>query len=637
MTPAAPAQARAPAPAPGPAPGQPPTLDSLIGELVKVLRALDREDLVNRATAAGARLHRPSTIVCVVGEFKQGKSSLVNGLLGAGVCPVDDDLATSAITLVRYGEHPSAIVRRREGDQQVAEQIAIEQLDGWVSERGNPGNNKQVERVDITTPSAILRQGLTLVDTPGMGGLGAGHAAATLAFLPFADGLIFVSDASAELSAPEVAFLRRAVELCPTVLMAQTKTDLYPEWERIVDINRGHLANATIEVPLVAVSSVLRTEALGRRDRELNARSRFPELIDALGKQIVEPAKATAEERSKSDIRGITGLMRSALEDEKRMLADPTTVKQATVDLQRASERLEHLRGPGAKWTAVVGDRVGDLSNKVSYDFRSGMRTISRVMDELVEELKTGEQWDDMVREMQAQVADEVTRVFVAIEEGRASIHAEVAELLQDEHLLLPTVRGRHDDVVDVGELWQGKALDDGGGRKARIMGGLTGLRGAQGGVVMFGMMGQFLPAAAATLLASNPVLLAAGSLFGGLQLSEDRKRKVQMRRQSARQQVRQFLDDVQFEVTNEMNQLIRDLQRDMRDEFGDRLAELQRTYTDTAQRAQKLAAQTQEQAKRRSTEIDAASAVLAKVASLAGAPAAPAPAGAAPSRGGPS
>jgi hypothetical protein len=613
-----------------------PTLDSVIGELVRVLRAMRRDDLVGRATAAGARLHRPSTIVCVVGEFKQGKSSLVNGLLGADVCPVDDDLATSAITLVRYDAEPAAVVRRRVGDEQVTEQIPVDDLDSWVSERGNPANRKQVERVDITAPSAILRQGLTLVDTPGMGGLGAGHAAATLAFLPFADGLVFVSDASAELSAPEVAFLRRAVELCPTVLFAQTKTDLYPEWQRIVDINRGHLTAEGVQVPVVGVSSVLRSEALGRRDRDLNARSRFPVLIDALGTGIVQPAKATAEERSKSDIRGITGLVRSALGDEKHLLADPSAVDRALRELGQANERLEHLRGPGAKWSVLVGDRVADLSNEVGHRFRGGMRTISRAMDELIEDLGTGEQWDAMVREMQAQVAEEVTRVFVALEGARTAIHAEVDELLQDEHLLLPTVPGRPADVVDVAELWQGKPLDDPTeARKQKLAGGLTGLRGAQGGVIMFGMMGQFLPAAAATLLASNPVLLGAGVLFGGLQLSEDRKRKVAMRRQTARQQVRQFLDDVQFEVTNEMTQMLRDLQRDLRDEFGDRLAELQRTFVDTAQRAQRAAAQTQEEAQRRGAEIDAADAVLAKVAALVGPGRSPAGPGGVERRGG--
>src|SRR5262249_20245003 len=156
--------------------------------------------------------------------------TLVNALLGQYVCPVDDDLATSAITLVRFGDQPGAIVRhRKEGAPQtaapVAEAVAIKDVHDWVSEAGNPGNQQGVERVEIAFPSPLLKQGLVVVDTPGMGGLGAGHAAATLSFLPFADGLLFVSDASAELSAPEVDFLRRATELCPTVLFVQSKID----------------------------------------------------------------------------------------------------------------------------------------------------------------------------------------------------------------------------------------------------------------------------------------------------------------------------------------------------------------------------------------------------------------------------
>ena len=82
-------------------------VEGVVIELVKVLQKLERPDLAQRATAAAARLERPNTVVCVVGEFKQGKSSLVNGLLGRTICPVDDDLATSAITLVRYGDEPA--------------------------------------------------------------------------------------------------------------------------------------------------------------------------------------------------------------------------------------------------------------------------------------------------------------------------------------------------------------------------------------------------------------------------------------------------------------------------------------------------------------------------------------------------
>ena len=82
-------------------------------ETAQALQQLERPDLAERVSAAAARLRRPSTVVCVVGEFKQGKSSLVNALLGQNVCPVDDDLATSAITLVRWAEEAGAVVRRK--------------------------------------------------------------------------------------------------------------------------------------------------------------------------------------------------------------------------------------------------------------------------------------------------------------------------------------------------------------------------------------------------------------------------------------------------------------------------------------------------------------------------------------------
>ena len=86
----------------------------------------------------------------------------------------------------------------------------------------------QVEQVEVVLPHPILERGITLIDTPGIGGLNAAHAAATLAFLPIADALVFVSDASAELTGPELEFLRSAVDAGPLIVVALTKVDIYP-------------------------------------------------------------------------------------------------------------------------------------------------------------------------------------------------------------------------------------------------------------------------------------------------------------------------------------------------------------------------------------------------------------------------
>ena len=596
---------------------QAPTADGLIVELGKLLQQLDRSDLAQRATVAAARLRRPSTIVCVVGEFKQGKSSLVNALLGHQVCPVDDDLATSAITLVRYGEQAGAVVRRKVDGKDLADPIPIAELGNWVSEVGNPKNHKGVERVEVTVPSPFLKQGLVIVDTPGMGGLGAGHAAATLGFLPFADGLIFVSDASAELSAPEVEFLRRAIELCPSVLFAQTKTDLFANWQKIVDLNKGHLAREGIDIPVVPVSSSLRAAALVRKDRTLNDASRLPELVQRLGNDVVAPAKANATARSVADARAIVAQVNAGYRAERAAVDDPSNAGSGMAALEAAKGRIEYLRGPGAKWNVLVGDKVTDLSNQVTFNLRGAMREIQRLMDERIEVLSKGDEWDELARYLQTVVSDEVTKAFMALENGRMAVRTLVVELLQDEEIGEGSHSFRVADV-SIADMWQGKSIDPTitTGKKAWST-GLTGLRGAQGGIMMFGMMGTFLPAAAGVFLASNPVLLGIGALFGSMGLAEDRKRKVAARRQSARSQVRQFLDDVQFEVNNQIASVVRDIQRDLRDEFGDRLAELLRTYTDAAQRAQAELQKSQGDRQGRAKQLDA---ILQKLAQVDGA-----------------
>src|SRR6266508_2984888 len=121
--------------------------------------AYKRPDLVERLANTARRLADPSFHVFVVGEFKQGKSSLVNALLNAPVCPVDDDIATSAPTAVRYGEEPKAAVLLKPPDddavdenderpEPIREEIPIEKVAEFVTEAANPANERRVQSVE---------------------------------------------------------------------------------------------------------------------------------------------------------------------------------------------------------------------------------------------------------------------------------------------------------------------------------------------------------------------------------------------------------------------------------------------------------------------------------------------------------
>ncbi len=75
-----------------------PQLIELVDQGIALAGTGDRADLRRRLEQTKDRLLDPSIRVIVVGEFKQGKSKLINALVNAPVCPVDDDIATAVPT-----------------------------------------------------------------------------------------------------------------------------------------------------------------------------------------------------------------------------------------------------------------------------------------------------------------------------------------------------------------------------------------------------------------------------------------------------------------------------------------------------------------------------------------------------------
>jgi hypothetical protein len=335
----------------------------------------------------------------------------------------------------------------------------------------------------------------------------------------------------------------------------------------------------------------MRWAASDHSDRELLDRSGYPALLAHLQATVIRPAKAVAADRAMTEAFGALEQLRAAAEGELSVIDDPGRLALTLEQADQAKVRLEHLRGPASRWSILVGDRIADLTNDVTFRYRGDMRRIVRALEDSIEEIKKPTDWDDLARVLQTEVADAVTDAFMRMDRGGEEIKEAVVELVAEEALQLPPLPTRSSDAVDVMTLWSAKPIDPKSGKAGAALGStLTGLRGAQSGIIMFGMMGQFLPSGVAVLMMSNPVTLGLGAAFGGMQLLDAHKRKITQRRQTARANVRQFADDVQFEVGNQITEALRLIQRALRDEFTERIAELQRTYAQTAQQAQETA-----------------------------------------------
>src|SRR5262249_39911045 len=137
-----------------------------------------------------------------------------------------------------------------DGEDLAAQQHALNEITDLVSEQMRT-EVSQLRSVEVRVPHRVLRPGLRLLDTPGVGGLESAHGEITMGTLSAADCLVFVTDASQELTGPEMEFLQGAVRRCPTTALVVTKTDIYPHWRRIVELNREHLADVGIDIPII--------------------------------------------------------------------------------------------------------------------------------------------------------------------------------------------------------------------------------------------------------------------------------------------------------------------------------------------------------------------------------------------------
>lgn len=175
------------------------------------------------------RLYSDKLFVAVVGEFKRGKSTFINAILGSSILPTGVLPLTNIVTLLEDGPDPCLEVFFRDRAHLVA---PLEELQEFVAEERNPENRKKVRFVRVRFPSAFLEKGIVLVDTPGFESLHETQTEEARAFLPRIDIGLFLLSADSPLSGKEMALLDELAEHAATCLVLLNKTDFLSESEK---------------------------------------------------------------------------------------------------------------------------------------------------------------------------------------------------------------------------------------------------------------------------------------------------------------------------------------------------------------------------------------------------------------------
>jgi GTP-binding protein EngB required for normal cell division len=313
--------------------------------LGRLAQELGAEPVAEEARELAARISEGRFYVACIGQFKRGKSTLLNALVGREVVPTGFVPVTAVPTVIRFGEELHARVRMRNGSWQ---DVAMTDLKEYVTEELNPENKKNVDGAEVFVPSPLLSSGMCFVDTPGLGSVFTGNTATTQAFIPHIDAALVVVGADPPIAGEELALVESIGKQVQDLILVINKAD------RTSDPERAAAAKFTREIlakrlhrPMGEVFEVSAAERMENRgplrdwDKLLAS---LHHLVEDLGRNLVLAACERGLQRLSEQLLAMISEDRDALqrpieESERRIKLMKETINEA----ERSMRELDYL------------------------------------------------------------------------------------------------------------------------------------------------------------------------------------------------------------------------------------------------------------------------------------------------------
>jgi len=321
-------------------------------KILEIAKITNNSAVANFLTEVLEKLPNEEFYLAILGLFKRGKSTLINAMLGAPILPTGVIPVTSVITRIKYGSVISA--RITFGDNSTKE-VPVEGLSQYVSEIGNPNNSKNVTIADVYVPAQILKDGLILIDTPGVGSTYTIGTKVTFQFLDRVDFAIFVLAVDPPVGQQELELLNSLGSKSQKILFALNKIDYVDPPSVAESVNycqkiiQNHLGNgAVFSLVIYPVSAKLALEGRLSGNTLKIQNSGIEPLELALKESLINQKESLM-------IRSTTDKLRKSATDLM------TYIQLEIASLKTPLDRLSHLQLEFEQYLSLIEQRKRDL------------------------------------------------------------------------------------------------------------------------------------------------------------------------------------------------------------------------------------------------------------------------------------
>jgi GTP-binding protein EngB required for normal cell division len=308
----------------------------------------------------------------VLGQFKRGKSTFINSLLGEKVLPTSVVPLTSIVTLIKHGEKETIEVHFTNGQRKT---ISRPELSDYVTERGNPENQKKVKHVEVSYPSDYLKDGVFIIDTPGVGSTFENNTEMTYNYLPRVDAALFLLAVDPPMSQSEITFLKDVKQYVEKIFFIQNKIDYMSEEEcqesMLFSKQVIEEALGSDNIRIHPLSAKLALEGKQTNSKKRLKESRLSEFDKVLGAFLLQEKGKTVLRSALNNTRKLLSDEEFAIELERKAIATPLEALEQKIQLFQ--EKME----------AVRRDREDN-----AYYFEGEVKRLTDIVDRDLERLK---------------------------------------------------------------------------------------------------------------------------------------------------------------------------------------------------------------------------------------------------------
>lgn len=343
-------------------------MEDIVVSLKPILSKRNKQKDIDAVEKCLQNIKRRETCILVCGEFKRGKSSFINAFLEQELCPVDDDIATAAVSIIKYGEKVK--VTRQYGDVNNLKSEVLASLDAinqYVQGEAEEIDNTVLLEIEIPNPK--LKSGIVLIDTPGVGGLDPRHAFLTNFFMPKADITVFVTYANEPMTVSEIDFLTKKVApYSRHGVVLINKADLITTdkvQERIADVQKK-CTNTKSKPKVIPVSSRLKLIYLKNKDSDTLKQSNF--------EQVEKEIDTLAETFGKGLLHELKNVILNLLDEIHKPLLtqieqirepDPKLIERLEAEMKTYDEQSKKLSDPNSEYRLNLNSIVTQAKNGV--------------------------------------------------------------------------------------------------------------------------------------------------------------------------------------------------------------------------------------------------------------------------------